>query len=292
MPWKFSKPVTPGFGLSKRYYLTVLSTRPVLPTILQLISPKGEQGAVEGFGVPMMPDAGKESVGQPMVRGKYALASKDRKSVLSMMVLDPGEAGFSAEVFARSPMAQHFGEEVLARVRGTWQICQLSFESHDAAVYPALDFLQALTIRLATLTDGVVADPIAQRYLLPNQVRKSDRLDPKVDAREHVAVVASGANLFTLGMQKFVLPELELNDIEARSRELAESLLIIACQQALLGNVIKNGDKLGAKRAGFEARPAVDRGRWNGIAALELLPPTGIAVSDALQAWLGEATGP
>jgi hypothetical protein len=239
-----------------------------------------------------MADATKESVGQPMTRGRYALASKDRKSVLSMMVLDPGEAGFSAEVFARSEMAQTFGEEVLARVRGTWQICQFSFESHDAAVYPALDFLQNLTIRLATLAEGVVADPVAQRYLLPQQVRRSDRLNPKIDAREHVAVIVSGANLYTLGMQKFVLPELELNDIEARSRELAESLMILACQQALQGNLIRNGDRVGAKQAGFEARPAVDRGRWNGIQALELLPPTGVAVSDALQAWLAEATGP
>lgn len=288
--WSFSKPKTPGFGIQRNYYLTVLSSKATLPPILLLINPKGEGGAVEGFGAPLAPDVPKDSLGRPMERGAYAIASKDQKTVLRLLVMSKEEANFDPEPFSRSALAADLDPELLNRVRATWTIGQLTFESHDPMVYPALDFQLEFASRFAELTDGVVADPVSRRYLLPDQVRQIVRADPKIDARDVVGLShrakETGIHLFTLGMQKFGLAELEITGLEITDLRLAETLLMSLCQSTLLGTFPANGDRIGAPGFEFEIRDGgFDRGIWEGITVFELIPPTLKTPGECLRAW-------
>jgi hypothetical protein len=135
----------------------------------------------------------------------------------------------------------------------------------------------------------VVADPLAARYRLPEQVFHAEPLDPRVDARDHVATHRYGTEVHTLGMQKFLLEELNLPDVPEESSEAAEAFLSLACQKALLGDLIRPGDRLGAPGAPFETVRGVDQGRWEGVPVLDLLPPKGMTVQAALRAWLDSA---
>lgn len=278
--FKFSKPKGPGFGISRQFYLSVLSTKPVLPPLLAVVNPHGEQGSIAGFGAPLASGKGKEDLARPMERGIYAVASKDRKSVLKMLALSKEEAGFDPEAVALSSMSVGLEPEALDRIRATWSLLQLTFESHDPEVYPSLDFLLSVCARLADLTDGVVADPVAQRYLLPDKLFMRPRLDPKVDVREHVGIkgrVSQSANhVYTLGFQKFGLPELELDQVPDTLVAKAEGLLLAVGQSVLLGRVLHAGDRFEASGGRFEARAGgLDRGLWEGVPCLELLPERG-----------------
>lgn len=288
--WSFKKPKTPGFGIQRGFYLTVMSSHPVMPAMLQIINPKGEGGGVEGFGAPLASDAAKDSLGMPLERGKYVIATKDRKTVLEMVVLSKEEAGFDPEPFLRSRLAEGLSPELLNRIRATWLIAQLTFKSHDPMVYSAIDFLLNFARRMAELTDGVVADPISRRYLLPEQVLQPVRVDPLVDAREVVGlthrVKEDGLHLFTLGMQKFALREFEISGLQPEDLGIAEGLLLSLCQSALLGTSIKNGDRFGAPAHEFEIRDGgFDRTIWGETPVFELLPPTLKTPSECLRAW-------
>src|SRR5436190_1574007 len=98
---RFSRPKGPGFGISGGYYLSVLSSHATLPRIIEVINPTGDGGAVTGFGAPLALDATKQALAEPMSRGAYVLASKDRKTVLKMLVMSKDETGFDPEAVAR-----------------------------------------------------------------------------------------------------------------------------------------------------------------------------------------------
>lgn len=291
--WPFSNPKTPGFGIAKSFYLTVLSSRPVLPSILDVVNPQGTGGAAVGFGAPLA-NVGKEALREPLGRGAYAIATKDRKTVLRMLVLSKDEAGYDPEAFARSSLAVGASPELLARMRATWTIAQLAYEAHDPGVYPALDFLLGVVARLATLTEGVVADAICQRYLLPQHLLQPRRMDPRIDARDHVAVLLKGRPdgvlAHTLGLQKFALPELEITGLSDTDQEAAAALLLSTSQGILLGRLLEVGQSLGDPRMPFQAAVGgFDRGLWEGIPVMELRPPTHASPSEALAAWRADS---
>jgi hypothetical protein len=264
-----------------------------MPSIRSLINPKGEGGAVVGFGVPLGAGKEKADLDRPLERGIYALASRDRKTVLKMRVLSKEEAGFDPEAFLRSSLATGLSDELRVRLKATWTVAQLTFESYDPAVYPALDLFVDLAGRLAYLSDGAIADPIARRYLLPNELRQAVRLDERVDARESIGIGRRGTpgqeHVATHGMVKFDLPELEIENLLPDEVGLAGRFLIACAQNALMGDPPKSGDRYGAPGALFEAREGgFDRTAWEGIPVLELLPPTRMLAGEALRAW--EAT--
>lgn len=91
--WRFKKPVTPGFGIAKDYYLSVLASSATLPSMLQILNPKGDIGAVVGFGAPLASGASKDDLALPLKHGAYVLASKDQKTVLKMLLMPPQDAG-------------------------------------------------------------------------------------------------------------------------------------------------------------------------------------------------------
>lgn len=281
---RFSRPKGPGFGISGGFYLSVLSSHAALPPILRLLNPAGEGGAATGFGVPLAADATKESLARPMARGAYALASKDRKTVLRMLVINRDEAGFDPEAVARHSASLGIGGELLNRIRATWTILQLRFESHDPEVYPALDFLLGVVARLGTITEGAVADPISQRYLLPENVFARPRVNPLVDAREHVEIhvrgAPSGVHAYTKGLQKFALHEIEIQSLDPGSEAAAERLLVRICQQILEGKLVSSGNRIGQ----FEVREGgFDASLWEGVPCFELMPPKNKTATEALE---------
>jgi hypothetical protein len=287
--WQFSKPKGPGFGISKNFYISVLAAKATLPPVLEIVNPQGSGGALEGFGAPLMSSSTKDDLTKPMQRGAYAIASKDRKTVLKCIVIPKEEAGFDPEAFLRSPHAALIPDEMAARIRSTWTLLQLTFESHDPDVYPSLEFLQRLVIRLGDLTDGVIADPTCRRYQLPNQVRVGDRVDPRIDVREHVSVQLTpgkeGLHAYSLGLQKFNLPEFELYGIPDSLHGKAQLFLLNLGQLVLKGESIKAGDTVGDRSAGFEVREGgLDRGIWEGIPVYELIPVRDKTVEQALTA--------
>lgn len=290
LKWPFSKPKTPGFGISRGYYLTILSTRSVLPSIAEIANPGGAAGAPMGLAVPLEGSGDKGQLIKPMERGSYVIASKDRKTVLKLAVLSKEEAGYDPEDFVNSPLAMGRDPELVVRIRSTWTIGQLLFESHDPAVYPALDFFLAVAVRMATLTDGVVADSISQRYLLPEKVIASPRLDPLIDVREHVDIKyeirPDGLHAYSLGMQKFALAEYEILNLFDEDQPHAERFLLALCQSVLLGDLTTQGDQFGAPDALFEARDGgFDTKLWQGTTVFELLPPTSKTAGEALRLW-------
>ena len=266
-----------------------------MPSIAMVVNPSGDGGAATGYGAPLGGPPEKSRLNEPLERGAYAIASKDRKTVLKMLVLSKEEAGYDPNAFALSPLAQDADPELIARMRGTWNLAQLTFESHDAMVYPALDFLLGLCVRLGALADGVIADPISFRYLLPDQVFHTNRVDPRIDARDHVVVdfkqKPDGIQAFTLGMQKFALPEYEIMGLLDTDRTSAARFLLLICQSVLVGSLTEQGTRYGDPKLSFEARPGgFDRAQWEGIPVLELLPPTRYTATEALRAWERSAT--
>lgn len=292
--WPFGKPKTPGFGISRDYYLTVLCSRAVLPSIFEIVNPEGKGGSAVGFGAPLAGDGADKSVLQrPLERGAYVVASKDRKTVMRLVVISKEEAGFDPEAFAQSSMAAGASAELLARLRGTWNLVQLMFESHDPMVYPSLDLFLGIAARIADLGDGVVADAICRRYLLPNEVFRRDRMDPRIDARDHVVVQfrdrPEGIHAYTLGMHKFSMHEYEITNLLEEDRPLAEAFLLALVQRVLIGDLTREGEQFGAPKMSFEARTGgFDRSMWEGTPVYELIPPTSHSPGEALRAWAKE----
>lgn len=245
--FKFSRPKGPGFGLSKNFYLSVLVSRPTMPAPRLLVHPRGDDGAMPGFLVPLAANATKAHLDVPMSRGVYALSAPDRKTVLRVMFMPREEAGFDPEAFARSARADETSPEAIARLRGTWSLLQMTFESHDPDVYPSLDFLLTAAGRFATVGEGVVADPLAERYRLPTEIFVPDRRDARFDARDHVAVRLDGGVHVTRGLRKFDHPELAGPDPAA---------LESAAQAVLGGRPVKG--------------PLATEPRWDGIPTILL----------------------
>ncbi len=287
---RFSKPKNPGFGIDKDYYLSVLASSSVLPPILAVVNPGGDGGAVPGFGAPLATEATKQELSEPLHKGAYAVTTKDRKTVLQMLVVSKEEAGYDPEAFARSDLAAGADPELLARLRGTWNLVQFRFKSHDPAVFPALQFLLSVCVRLASLSEGVVADPISQRYMLPQDALHPTLGDPAFDVRDLVAVKVAGddagLSVYTLGMQKLTLPEFEILGVSEVAEENAMRFLLGLCQWVLRGNLVQPGAKLGDPQAPMQAAVGgFDRARWEGTPCLELLPPTRMTADEALAVW-------
>jgi len=288
--WPFSKPKTPGFGISRGYFVTILSSKSVMPSIAEIANPGGAGGALEGMAVPLQSTGDKGVLIKPMQRGAYAVATKDRKTVLKLIIMSKEEAGYDPESFLNSSLAIGRDPELLLRVRSTWTIGQLVFESHDPMVYSALDFFLGTAKRIAELSDGVVADTISQRYLLPEQILVKSRLDEKVDVREHLDVKfevrPDGLHAYTLGMQKFALPEYEILNLLDEDQGPAQRFLLALGQSVLLGDITESGDSFGAPGGLLCAREGgFDKRLWEGIPVFELLPPTAMLPGEALRKW-------
>jgi hypothetical protein len=288
MRWRF-KQQTPGFGISKSFYLTVLSGRAQLPPLRAIVRPDGLEGTVAGFGVPLAATAQKEDLERPLERGFYGIASKNRETVLKLLVVPHEEAGFDPEPFLRSPEASLLTEEHRARISATWSLLQLTFETHEAMVYNSLKFFLDVSRRLAEVTDGVVSDPISRLYLLPDQVVRPDPEGAKINATNFVKAwhrPEKNGWSYTLGMQKFDLPEYEIFGVPSDKEIVAERFLVGLAQSTLSGEIPTAGALVGSRECPLQvAVGGLDRAQWEGTPCFELIPATGRYVVEALEAW-------
>jgi hypothetical protein len=290
-PWQFRQK-TPGFGISSNFYMTVLAATAQLPTMRQVVDPKGAGGAVVGFGVPLAASATKEDIDRPLTRGVYGIASHNRQTVLKLMAMPKEEAGFDPAPLLRSSEAKNLTQEHLARISATWSLLQFTFQTHEAMVYPSLKFLHQVLRRFAELTDGVISDPISRVYKLPAELEHQPQADARIDARDHVQIKhgAERGWVYTLGLQKFALPELEVFGVPPELQPVANQFLIGVTQAVLTGNLLALGGYLGSRKCPLQiATGGLDRGSWEGIPCFELIPPSAASVGQALLEWSGEA---
>lgn len=290
-PWQFSKPKGPGFGLSSKFYLSIFAVRP-LPNLLAWLNPKGEGDAVPGFGIPTFTND-KGALQLPMIPGIYGLASKDRKTVLRCLVMNPSQAGFNPYDAAQAPEIQSLGSEISTRMTSCTTIIQLSFETYEPSVVPATHFLLDLAVRLGQLTEGLVCDPICMRYGLPTDfirpmANSGIPTELFVVARSRTKV--TGLHAFTLGLQKFLLPELEIEGLQPANEQASHTFLLSAAQAMLSGNILQEGSSVGSRRIPFEARVGgLDGAFWRGLSVMELVPPLQATPDEAVNAWFEEA---
>ena len=188
---------TIGYGIARECYIIVLGGSATLPSPKDLCDPKGE---IPAMIAPMGAGQDRSALDRPMSHGLYAVASLDRKTVIQVSVGGREDSGFSAESAIESPQLQPLGEEVIARMQGFWHVFALSFSSHDPMVLPALELQWRLAQRIAILTEGVVGDPLAERYLLPDR-------SASFSAVNLVRLRSSDGLMFTAGMVKVGLPE-------------------------------------------------------------------------------------
>lgn len=289
----FGKPAAPTVAISRDFYLSVLGGKAVSPTLLQLMNPGGQGGAVDGFAAPLAKDAGKDALARPIERGVYALASRDQKTVLKMRVFAKEEAGFDPEPILRHAERLGIQPEAAVRIGATWTLFQLTWETFDPETDKALDFLMKAANRLAELTDGVIADPIARRYLLPDPAWASAPVQA-ADVRDHVRIetrtTPNGTAAFTLGLTKFSHPEFEFDRLVPSDVPAAETFLLGLGQSVLRGRRFGPGDQVGAQASPIQvAAGGHDRAQWDGIPCLDLLPDGQPSPTDALAAWQTEA---
>ncbi len=213
-----------------------------------------------------------------------------------MLVISKEECGFNPEPFLRSYQAIGMSREALNRISATWTLLQLTFETYDPMVYDSMRFAMRIAQRLAELTDGVISDPVAQTYKLPEHVFVAEPSDPRIEAQDVVHVSAHPRRddptvhtAHTLGLQKFGLAEIEISGFHLDEAEIAQSFLYSLAQMELLGQIMGIGDKVGGDACLLTvAVGGLDRGQWEGIPCFELLPPTGKSMTDALLAWVAE----
>lgn len=282
--FNFSRPKGPGYGISQGFYLGLFTSTAQTPPMSSIVNPDGDGGAVPGFGVPLAADAEKSWLDQPLSRGAYAVASKDRKTVLKMLVMGRDETSF--DINATAAEIEGSSQEAAVRLRASWMFVQFSFESFDPAVWPAVDFLLSVVKRLGQLTEGVVADALSQKYLLPEELILPREPNEKFNIVEVVDVqtIVDGGELaaMTRGMQKFGLPEFEFTGLRPDLQEKARTLLLSVALERLNGTDIKPGNLIGKPPVSFVvAEGGLDRARWGGTPALELLPEKG-DLSDAV----------
>lgn len=288
---KFSKPKSGPFTVSSGCYLTVLSAKPQMPSLLELVNPKGEGGAVVGLGVPLAAGAGRTDLARPMARGAYALSTTDKKTVLKLYVMPREEAGFDPIAFVRSEAASTIAKEILVRIESTWLLGQLTFESYDPEGYPAMDFFLGVAKRLAELTDGVVADPVCQTYRLPENLLAARPPQARIMAHEHVEVkvrpLEAGLHLYTLGLSKFDHPEVEMYGLSPTSQEGAVRFLYGLAQAVLDGSKLEVGAEVGAKELPLKVAPGgLEKAVWGEKSCFELIPAQSGRLEEPISAWL------
>ncbi len=264
------------FGISQDAYLSILIGTSVAPTLNRVMNPAGADGAVEGFLAPLK-STDKSLLMLPMSRGMYAAASKDQKTILTIMLMPVDEAGFDPGLFLRSTLAQNYSTEVRQRIGAAWHLAQIRFESYDPSVYASLDLWMKVATRIAEITEGVVADPISARYLLPEEVFQTVRLHPTVDAREHLGFEVMNGYLSSLGMVKFVLPEILVEHVPGFEIK-CQSLILGAAQRVLQGELLEPG-------MGFEAGGQ----SWNLLVGPNIGPVPTIEISNNSESSFAEA---
>lgn len=264
-------PQSVGFGIRSDATLSVLTGSAQLPTPSQVVNPNETDGAIKGKIAPLKAGADRDDLNLPLEQGGYAVASTDNKTILKMVVISKESAQFDPQTVLDSSFGMAMSDEVRHRLAATWHIVQLGFESHDPMVLPALDLQWRIANRLAALTHGLVGDPIAQQYNLPQ-----DHPAEGLDSSRHIAVteIASAGAVRSAGMAKFDLPEMQISGAEP-----GDTLLVLALRKAI-DHVLSDGPlRVGSSLAEWNMMTSND-------GTIELIPVQGKSQNECCAAWL------
>jgi hypothetical protein len=158
----------------------------------------------------------------------------------------------------------------------------------DKPVGPNIAVGMNLADAIAEAAEGVIADPVAQRLVLPGEWRAKEKL-PGFDPSEHLTlhVVEDGEAFWvhTHGLLKFGRAELELFDVPRDRHDEAVTLLLGIAAYAIDGPALLPGHTVGALDARLRAyRGTRERDHWQDTPVLELRGD-GVATGEALAIW-------
>lgn len=288
-PFKKKKP-TPPFTINRNFYLSVLAGPGALPPILQLVNPQGSNAAVQGFCAPLSPEASKDLLNQPLMPGTYVATTTDKLTILQMDVFRRSDvANFQLPNDPLQLEAAHLTGRRLARAEKCEWLINFIFKGYSPDAYSSVRFMLDVCARLATLTEGVIADPLAEVYRLPEEVSLVPKLDPRIDFREVGSIRAirinGGVWISTRGMLKFDLPEYEMFGLNDDLVDAAARMLISAAQQTLIGMPLRLGDTAFATSSPLRVVEGT-RGDWDGRTVYELRDVNGDGAANGVRAWM------
>jgi hypothetical protein len=168
--------------------------------------------------------------------------------------------------------------EKLWRAERAAGLATLVFKGYSPDVYQSVRFMLNVAARLAALTDGVVADPLAETYRLPEDFSQANPLDPRIDFRDVGVIKAiresGGVWVSTRGMTKFNLPEYEVYGVSEAEVTPVGEMLVLAGQEALLGSSLPIGETISTPMGSFETmRGTKNRVKWGERSTIEILRP-------------------
>lgn len=246
--WPFRKKAREApLDINKNAYLSVLLGPGPRPPVLTWVNPAGSNGAVKGFAAPLDQGESADLLSQPIVNGSYALATPDRKTLVQadfFDLSDVSEFKLPADP-ASQAMVDLVGDKLQSAVAAVG-LATLVFKGYSPDVYQSVRFMLDSAARLAAETSGVVADPLAETYRLPQDLRQENPLDPRIDFRDIGTIKAirqaDGVWIGTRGMAKFNLPEFEVYGVEVSDVTRFGEMLIVSGQEALLGSSMPLGE--------------------------------------------------
>lgn len=280
--WPFKKkPAAASLSINRNFYLSVLVPSNGLPTILQILNPDGSNGAIKGYGVPLASGASRDLLNSPLEIGAYALSTKDRCNLIEMHVFARSQVpGF--DILADTQACENAGlvGEKLARAQQCEWVINLLFKAYSPDLYPAVRFMLDTAKRIAQVTGGVVADPLAETYRMPDELDLRTKLSEQIDFREICSVkivkLSDGVWASTRGLVKLNLPEFEMYGIPESMVETAATMLASAGQQALIGEPMKPGETAFAPEEPMTVREgARSNAEWGDRPVLEFFDSSG-----------------
>jgi len=265
----------------------------VLPPLLQWLNPAGSNGAVQGLCAPLSEGASKDILNLPLAFGSYVLTTTNRLTVLQATIASRESVHFTLPRTPQDRLETNLTNEKLARAEKLQAICTLVFRGYEPGVYPSVQFMLSCAKRLAELTEGVIADPLAETYRLPDEFLLPIRLDPRIDFREVCTVKAyslpDGIWVSTRGLIKFDQPEFEMYGIPRDLEEAAVRMLIAAGQQTLIGILMKPNQTAFSTLAPLEIVPGTRQSAfWGDRPVLEFRDLDGSGASKGVEAWARE----
>ncbi len=290
--WPFQKktPTVP-LSLNRNFYLSVLSAAQAMPPLLQIINPDGSNGAVRGFGAPLALDASKDMLNVPLRPGAYALTTTDKLTIVQMDVFPRNEVPqFQLPNDAIALQAANLSGEKLNRAMTASYLTNFVLRGYDHGVYVSVQFFLDCARRLADISDGVIADALAETYRAPEEMRLAHKLDLRIDFREigsiKIAKLADGFWISTRGLVKFNLPEFEMYGVPETGAETAAKMAIVAAQQALIGLPLKEGETAFAPAEPLHLVGGTrSRDEWGDRPTLELRDKNGSGAAKGVEAW-------
>ncbi len=262
-----------------------------MPSILQVINPDGSNNAVSGYGVPLADTASKDLLNQPMAEGKYAFTTKNKLTVLQIDIMQLSKVqGFSIPTTKEDCESAELTGQKFERAHNAKCLINVLIKGFDPSVLDTVTFVLNISERLGTLSDGVVADPLAEVYRMPSDLRLQKKLDSRVDFREVASVKAfrldDGVWVSTRGLIKFNLPEYEMYGISDELVETAYKMLIAAGQQSLLEIPLKPGDTAYSLQSPMEIVYGQRQKQiWGNRPVLEIKDKNGNSAINGVKSW-------